>query len=298
MLLLTPHCPFATSLQLPPVCFCKRNGHGDDDDTPTHCEKCDITRSELFMNATKHKLPVSIRHQDDPEFSAFLSTARCEVPSQQLIDATFTYREQQLDGTSVERSCFMDADTWLDHASAQDTILCSHLQDVVACNQHMLDKAFNASDIVHLPGCLVAPRNAAGASAPPPDVQAWADDPRFNLMPCAAVGARVMCTENNPDLGVVNGSLGVITEFCSRGGFINKVCIQPDGTDKVVDILRTQTSKPKFFDGKPYQRKTFPLVLAYAMTGHKVSACLSVTQSMPRAAALQLCLKASNSWHA
>jgi len=84
------------------------------------------------------------------------------------------------------------------------------------------------------------------------------------------VGCKVMLKRNkNVDIGLVNGSIGIVTEFSSNSqGDIQTVNIKFDKIDKMIQIERDSASF-EILKSVYYTRKQFPLMLAFAITIHK-----------------------------
>jgi ATP-dependent exoDNAse (exonuclease V) alpha subunit len=109
----------------------------------------------------------------------------------------------------------------------------------------------------------------------------WLTQPGFHKLTQAAVGARVMLTRNSADVsgGVVNGALGVISELVKGppkpyhaqmglpAQIVKIIKVQLD-CGKEVPVRRTISANMQE-GNRSYVKSTFPLVLGYAMTGHK-----------------------------
>lgn len=68
--------------------------------------------------------------------------------------------------------------------------------------------------------------------------------------------------------GYANGDRAQVHRRRHYDGFATSVRVKVDFTSEVYKISRS-SSQRKFFMGKLYERRTFPLQLAYAITGHK-----------------------------
>ena len=84
------------------------------------------------------------------------------------------------------------------------------------------------------------------------------------------VGCKVMLKRNkNVDTGLVNGSIGIVTEFGSDNqGDIQTVNLKFDKVDKIIQIERDSASF-EVLKSVYYTRKQFTLMLAFAITIHK-----------------------------
>ena len=106
----------------------------------------------------------------------------------------------------------------------------------------------------------------------------WTAEKAFHTLPCVAVGARVMLTSNK-DLkrGAVNGATGHVTKL--EYGPYPRSCAYPGGPTVAMravhvklshtgDVHRIGRDKSSYFyETKRFVKSTFPLALAYAITG-------------------------------
>jgi hypothetical protein len=253
-------------LQLPPVCRCRKakrdNGDGNQQQQE-HCLACDITQCPHFQAATKHYLPFSVRHVSDPEFGTFLSIARVRPPTQLEIDAVITpdmyVEEESLVETLVE----------------EDLTLCSHKDDAFDINMQVLPLFFPDADITQTPVLVMEDhqgqrgRTHIDIDDLPNEVQEWASDRDFHGLPALCIGARVMLTDNLKKPGCVNGAMGKVTHITLKDGVVSKVHVQLETQGNNVTLTRSSEDR-RSFNFKTYYKRTFPLSLAYAITGHKV----------------------------
>jgi hypothetical protein len=228
--------------QLPPVCKCRVPDN-------TICEKCHITSSSYFANATKHVLKASVRHASDPEYVAFLDLIRHMKPTQDEINAVLA---QCVVADAAELTTYMTPST---------TILSTHVAPVRLFNDLVLDAFFAASDI------HVLPMNTNASSHP--DLVEWVADSDFHCCPRAAVGAKVLLMSNlDLSVGAANGAAGTITDFIYVNGALKYIIVLIALTGKTIKVSRHSIAYT-YHDGQRFYKSTFPLHLSYAITGHK-----------------------------
>eukprot|EP00882_Tetradesmus_deserticola_P024153 GHRQ01026383.1.p1 GENE.GHRQ01026383.1~~GHRQ01026383.1.p1 ORF type:complete len:186 (+),score=32.17 GHRQ01026383.1:72-560(+) len=91
----------------------------------------------------------------------------------------------------------------------------------------------------------------------------------FHRLSHIAAGAKVMFT-SNMDLasGAVNGAMGTVVDWSrNRNGDINCIRVHISNTGNTIKVHRTDFQNT-WHNGKRYFKSTFPLTLAYAITGH------------------------------
>jgi hypothetical protein len=101
----------------------------------------------------------------------------------------------------------------------------------------------------------------------------WVNRPKFHLLKRVSVGMRVVCTSNlNDERGVLNGSTGIVTRLDAAGsGPVNGITVKMDDTGEFYTFKRTKIESHLDSSGiSPgwNYRATFPLMPAYAITGH------------------------------
>jgi len=102
------------------------------------------------------------------------------------------------------------------------------------------------------------------------NVSAWLNDTRFDQLHHVAVGALVMFTSNvNIAKGVVNGATATVTSVhTDNPGVVTTIGVQVIGNSTNI-LLKRHNFKHKNTYEQYYYKASFPIVLAYAMTGHK-----------------------------
>jgi ATP-dependent DNA helicase PIF1 len=103
------------------------------------------------------------------------------------------------------------------------------------------------------------------------DMQKWVRDPNFHTLDCVAVGAPVVLTNTvNSAIGAVNGASGCLKAVVQwrDGSGISSLLITLDTTGKDVRVYRSNFATRRHDNGQ-YIKSTFPVQLAYALTGHK-----------------------------
>lgn len=244
--------------QLPPVC----HHHVE----PTEfCQPCHLTSSD-YWPADDHvfELPESERHRLDPVLSSTLDVVRKDVPSQALLDACFNdFPGMIVDQADVVGLCHHDT-----------TILCSNRAPVARYNEDILKQLYLPQACIPTPMVHNVPESAEK------DLRTWLDNEHFHDMSCVAVGARVLMLVNaDLFMGAVNGALGVVSnvvyatgECASDGvlaeGVVKHIIVRVSHTDELYQCSRSHVEY-HYHDGICYRKSTFPLSLAYAMTGHK-----------------------------
>lgn len=236
-----------------------------------YCKDCDMpTQCPYFKAAAKHNLTESVRHLADPVYSKFLSEVRTTRPTQEQIDNVLG------PAAGMDRSCFISEEDIYERASKDTTILCSHLKDVHVYNKAILKASFATASIQELPIKhhevlrQADKQNPAFQHIPyPAEIETWINHPAFHTLPQAAIGAKVICTHNLNMAGIVNGTLGTIVDliYNNKGQLFKVVVLQENGS--TVPYLQS-VQKNKCLEGREFTKCAFPLMLAYAMTGHKV----------------------------
>ena len=82
---------------------------------------CHISSAPCWTNTLQHKLQISVCHASDPTYLQFLNIIRDRKPIESEIEATLS-------------TCFVNELELTGHIHADTTILCSHRQDVMMCN--------------------------------------------------------------------------------------------------------------------------------------------------------------------
>jgi ATP-dependent exoDNAse (exonuclease V) alpha subunit len=97
----------------------------------------------------------------------------------------------------------------------------------------------------------------------------WVKKPKFHSLVGVALGCRVMLTKNlDIGKGGCNGAEGTVVGLkLYPDGVLKAVVIELD-TGVVIPVYRSEI-KYKYLNGIRYRKATFPLMLCYAITGHK-----------------------------
>jgi ATP-dependent exoDNAse (exonuclease V) alpha subunit len=241
LVLVGDHCQLGT------VCRCRP----DEDDGI--CWTCHITNSHWYGRATAYHLCCNFRAAGDPGLVRFQNLCRTQQPTQAEVDAAL-------------RRCYIseaDVDAHIDSVGVENIlVLCSHREDVAAYNAMLLRKMFSARSIVTV--------QTQDYNSGKPDWPEWTEvAAAANTLPEVAVGAPVMITSNvNLERGAVNGAMGTVTAL-HRGaaGLISQVEVQLLTGEHI--SVRRSVLTTRFHNGQKYQQCTFPLQLAFAITGHK-----------------------------
>jgi ATP-dependent DNA helicase PIF1 len=81
------------------------------------------------------------------------------------------------------------------------------------------------------------------------------------------IGARVMLVKNlETEIGLVNGSLGIVIDFIDINGFKSPMVKFDNGVERTIDIVEWGLQ----IDDNKITGLQIPLILAYALTSHKI----------------------------
>lgn len=263
--------------QLPPVCkhFVEDSG--------SVCEACHIVFSIWWEHYMQIRELQCQPRFSDAVFAEFLNICRARMPTRDEYKATI--------GDVCRHVTKEEAKRMIGEEGAR--AICSHLEDVGVYNDEAISNLFEEDKIVD----IELETNAENV----PRMKKWVEDVRFHSLRKVAVGARVAITTNMLENGIANGTTGVVTgiEFSvneedqddeavesRRGqkviwdgttrkpsGFPLTIFVKVDKTDedepdKVVKIKQTSWAY-EYEESRTYFKKTFPLILCYAMTGHR-----------------------------
>jgi ATP-dependent exoDNAse (exonuclease V) alpha subunit len=229
--------------QLPAICYCHLP------DTENYCQKHYVYNAIDWNSTTYHTLETSIRHVEDPEYCSFLNIICCRTPMEEEI-------------SSVLNNCYIDEDLVEQYIDDKTTILCTHRKDVDDYNNLILHKKFPANQIY----VIQLETNARNVE----HIQSWVKNKRFNHMQHVALGALVMLTKNiDLKVGAANGTTGIVTklEFDLEDNVCSiSIALNPS---RYVQIVGKKSIQNKYdFQGHFY-KASFPLMLGYAIRGHK-----------------------------
>jgi len=241
--------------QLPPVCTEHKVP------AASFCKACHISNSPWWPQATMHTLHTNVRQAQDPEYLTFLNIIRTRAPTQTEID---TYLQH----------CYVHPHEALARLTAETTIICTHRLDVDRYNTIMLNQLFHAEAVQQTCVRTTATPDLLAL----PSVQQELHDRNHHTLPSVALGAKVTLTSNlNLEKGACNGAIGHVTGIQYQNGEIHKLQVTLAGHDNPVNVYRS-TSRTCYHGVKEYRISTFPLQLAYAITGHR---CQGATLTNP-----------------
>jgi hypothetical protein len=158
--------------------------------------------------------------------------------------------------------CFIPEPDLLSSLDDATTILCIHHEDVDMYNNFMVSSIFHKSAI----HSIDVRSNATNID----ELQGWLHDPDFNQIKTVAVGCLVMLTVNiNLGRGLANGTPASVQSISlDLHGQVDSITVTIHHSGKSLKLTRRTIQYKYTFNGKFY-KSTFPLALAYAMTGHK-----------------------------
>jgi len=255
--------------QLPPVCT-----HGEASmDAHGICRYCPLPRSPIFRQWKQdgrvhvHRIPGNQRLDtaSSPLLSRFLDKVRDQAPTQDDIDTCLgpLTRSAAQVAEELQRDAFRPG---------VDVAICTHRKDARSMNDYILKSLFDDANVEALAvysSARINDDNEPRRREIPAAAQEWCEDPDFHELRSAAVGSHVMFTANSDAVhGYANGDAGTITAFRRRHGRITAILVKEARSGKEYTMTRTVTTT-KYILGKQYVRRTFPLSLAYAITGHK-----------------------------
>jgi len=101
-------------------------------------------------------------------------------------------------------------------------------------------------------------------------VENWLHDSKFDHIKYVAIGASVMITKNiNISKGVVNGTFAIVTSITfNNDKIITSITIKIISTNIQI-MLKRKTLQHKYTYQTYNYKKTFSIVLTYAIIGHK-----------------------------
>eukprot|EP00882_Tetradesmus_deserticola_P001750 GHRQ01001880.1.p1 GENE.GHRQ01001880.1~~GHRQ01001880.1.p1 ORF type:complete len:1314 (+),score=134.67 GHRQ01001880.1:549-3944(+) len=262
--------------QLPPVCRLRNHYHAR---TGAHgvCPLCRVNAAACWQHAQHFTLTSNVRHAQDSLLATFLkhihtncSAINCNI-TQGLLDKVFKkhYVTQAAAAASL---------------TPQHTVLCSHHEDVDFYNRHAMASFFAPAArhtvALHTNGTTVPDiADWLHPSSAPSDSPLGISHDSFHRLTEVAEGARVMLTSNfDLTQGAANGSMGTVLNWTKdKKDNINMIKIKLDNTQVEVKVRRTDFEN-LYHKGHRYYKSTFPLTLAYAITGH---AAQGITLSTP-----------------
>ena len=214
------------------------------------CESCHLLSSPFWTSGTFHKMTISMRHVSDPEFCLFLNYIRENQPSQEYIDNTLA-------------NTYISVPNLSNIINESITVLCTHREDANNYNYAILKNQFNDSDITEV--------GIESSAANEDELHYWVHDPEFTTIHNIAIGALIMITENiDLSIGACNGALATVISFEKNPSTqkLTKINVHITISNRTICIRRSKYSRISHAS-KDYYRSTFPIQLAYAITGHK-----------------------------
>jgi hypothetical protein len=244
--------------QLPSVCKLPMHRKTRENNNNV-CSLCRVNAAGCWPYAEHCNLTTNIRHSQDSGLAAFLARVQHNQHrtnsgvKQRHIHATF-------------QQCSVTQAAAVASLTPEHTVLCSHHEDVQFFNTAALRKFYSAREVREV-GVHSTAHNV-------PDLHEWvhgSPDSRdsFHRLTHVARSAKVMIT-SNIDLatGAVNGAIGTVVDWSrNRQGEINCIYVNIASSGETIKVHRTDF-KHTPHNNKTYHKSTFPLTLAYAITGH------------------------------
>jgi ATP-dependent exoDNAse (exonuclease V) alpha subunit len=229
--------------QLPATCHCHLL------DIKNYCQKHYVYNAIDWNFATYHTLETSIRHVENSKYCSFFNIIRCRAPTKEEI-------------SSILNNCYIEEDLVEQYIDDETTILCTHQKNVDYYHDLIIHKKFPTDQIY----AIQLETNARNVE----HIQSWVNNKRFNHMQHVALGALVMLTENiDLKVGVANGTTRIVTklEFDLEDNVCSIfVALNPSGN---VQIVQKKSIQNKYDSQGHFYKTSFPLMLGYAIIGHK-----------------------------
>eukprot|EP00798_Chlamydomonas_sp_ICE-L_P000316 gene316-biopygen13014 len=101
-------------------------------------------------------------------------------------------------------------------------------------------------------------------------LERFLEEKHFHHLKEVSIGAKVMLTNNiNLKKGAANGSTGIVLDIAfDAQKNVRNFTVLLHRSNKVIKVYRT-TFRTVYAQGCRFFKSSFPLMLAYAMTGHK-----------------------------
>lgn len=231
--------------QLPPVCTHKNL------DKP-YCERCHITASKTWGLCGRHHLEGSVRHNGDALFLEYLNAIRYTTVSQEYSD-------------SVLGQTYADKDECFSKACPEDSVICTHLEDVDVFNHTLGHRFFPNEQWVRLEMDTDITEECCAY------LRSWRDAKltKFHRLREVCCGAKVVLLKNvDTKHGYANGICGTVVGFVYEAGKVVGVKVQLPGRSRPRTFRRT-LKEHLHHQGTSYFRATYPLALGYALSAHK-----------------------------
>lgn len=276
--------------QLPPICRHGRRGggqrrrHTDVPREPTLCAHCHLSKCPIYnKDTTNTTTPTNItntitkidltrvyRQATDPQYADFLDHIRHSRPDHALLGRVLGH-------------CFRPNHDLIDLLDDTTVVLCSHNRDVRIHNNTALLWHRDHGNLQGPVYDVAMDSNANEASQEARHAaQAWLYRPNFHLLKRVAQGCKVIyTTTTNKQTGATNSATGTVVEVLladtppdtcppahQHKPWVKALRIQLHDTGKTVRVTRTRVAS-QTTHGHTFTKKTFPVMLAYAMTAHR-----------------------------
>ena len=142
-------CPLCALLlsQLSHVCPCNK-GTSSSSLTSTVCTTCHLSASPFWPTMSKYDLQGSLRHSEDPDYSAFCQLVRKTMPSHQQLHAALSC-VPRVTQDKVPRNA-VPSDPQGAHDPRVKTVLCTHNADAECHNFEILKRLTPDVHDVHM----------------------------------------------------------------------------------------------------------------------------------------------------
>jgi hypothetical protein len=244
--------------QLPPVCYHQAKRGADDDPTAELCKKCHIAFGDFWKMCDHFELQNVHRFVQDSAWLQFLGLIRKTKPTQQQIDDVMGH----LFCTEAE------ALDWVDDTC---TVITSHHAEREVWSERLYERAV-ASGEADAPRPVLLHTN--GPLPDTDDMKKWAQNSKFHRLTKVSKGTRVVVFAGNldPAKGIVNSATGVVQEVHgSTDADVKHITVRMDETGATYKFSKSHKGSKWCQTGanpKVHTKNTFPLMLAYAITGH------------------------------
>ena len=256
--------------QLPCICSHSRGKHPE----PVFCRDCHISNSPWWTRGSHIHLSTSVRQNADIPWMHFLNVIRLRQPTAEEIHHALG-------------DCFIDDDEAHRLLATVDgaTVLCTVHADVQVFNHMALVASLPDVELVEVPLHVTTLGNEVNA-------QTWLADGDFHRFREMKIGARVMITQNiSLEKGLINGTVGIIQSYDhypppavplnpAPPPSIKYIYLTVPGHADRVKVSRTVSSS-RTAQGVKFTKSTFPLTLAYSITGHKSQVCPCTCSVLP-----------------
>jgi hypothetical protein len=192
-----------------------------------------------------------LRQTSDKMFLNFLNDVRYKDPNQADID-------------SCLGSCYVPEEEALSFIDRDTTIICLHRDKVAYYNVLSLMFYFLTDKVE----TVEIKSNVSGD----PNLEKWKKSYKFHQLTHVAIGCKVLLTANiDLKLQAANSSEEIVSKILKdEDGLIDNVVIKLSSNNKKILITRTLTTLMRIIGHRQYSKSTFPLILGYAITTHKV----------------------------